>query len=131
LAALQPITHPNSTNKNQRKPISLIQPHSHSHQQPNSILSLAFPATAKKEGVGGAVEEREWIVLGASLLFGLVACGLQPPLTHPKTILLPSSLSLRAPCFALQKQSKSSMNFTFFMFFLSSAYAWAAQGRNK
>ena len=28
--------------------------------------------------------------LGASLLFGLVACGLQPPLTHPKTILLPS-----------------------------------------
>ena len=34
-------------------------PLSHTPQQPNSILSLAFPATAKKEGVGGAVEERE------------------------------------------------------------------------
>ena len=50
-------------------------PLSHTPQQPNSILSLAFPATAKKEGVGGAVEEREsrwrWLVF----FVGLLPCG--------------------------------------------------------
>jgi hypothetical protein len=32
--------------------------------------------------------------LGASLLFGLVACGLQPPLTHQKSIQLAGLLVL-------------------------------------
>ena len=41
----------------------VLRPLSLTPQQPNSILSLAFPATAKKEGVGGAVEERERVGL--------------------------------------------------------------------
>ena len=61
----------------------------------------------------------------ACLPFGLVACGLQPPLTHPKSSPMGHQslpLCCRASCFAKRKTQLNSSNLI--SFFLCSAYAW-------
>ena len=75
---LPPLTHNKLTTPNQRKRRAAHPPRFIVHSKEIQIkIFISFPFSIR-------------LGLGASLLFGLVACGLQPPLTHPKTILLPS-----------------------------------------